>query len=86
MDALDYKILAALKKNARIKASDLAREIHLSVSAVIDRIHKLETSGVICSYTAITDDIQLGNDLTALMEISLEHPRYSDSFVHYIQK
>ena len=86
MDALDYRIVAALKKNARIKASDLAREIHLSVSSVIDRIHKLEASGIIRSHTVITDDVRLGNDLTALMEISLEHPRYSDSFVHYIQK
>ena len=56
MDALDYRIVAALKKNARIKASDLAREIHLSVSSVIDRIHKLEASGIIRSYTVITDE------------------------------
>lgn len=85
MDLIDYKILSALKKNARQKASDISREVHLSVSSVIDRIHKLESSGIIQSYTIVTDEARVGNDLTALMEISLEHPRYSDSFVEYIQ-
>ncbi len=86
MDILDLKILSALKHNARQKASEISREVHLSVSSVIDRIHKLESSGMIRSYTIITDDAQTGNDLTALMEISLEHPRYTDDFVRYINE
>ena len=47
MDSLDYQILSILKKNARIKASDISKEIHLSVSTVIERIRKLENSGII---------------------------------------
>ena len=39
MDSLDYQILSILKKNARIKASDISKEIHLSVSTVIERIN-----------------------------------------------
>lgn len=85
MDILDYKILSLLKTNAREKASAISREIHLSVSSVIERIHKLETSGIIQSYTIITDEAAIGNDLTALMEISLEHPRFTESFVQYIK-
>lgn len=85
MDFIDYKILSALKQNARQKASEISREVHLSVSSVIDRIHKLESSGVIRSYTIVTDDSMIGNDLTALMEISLEHPRYTETFVRYIK-
>ena len=85
MDILDYKILSLLKTNAREKASAISREIHLSVSSVIERIHKLETSGIIQSYTIITDDAAIGNDLTALMEISLEHPRFTENFVQYIK-
>lgn len=42
MDKMNYKILNCLKLNARNKASDISKEIHLSVSAVIERIHKLE--------------------------------------------
>ena len=86
MDALDHKILTALKQNARQKASDISREVHLSVSSVIDRIRKLESSGIIQAYTIITDESSVGNDLTALMEISLEHPRHTKDFVRYIQE
>ena len=85
MDILDYKILSLLKTNAWEKASAISREIHLSVSSVIERIHKLETSGIIQSYTIITDEAAIGNDLTALMEISLEHPRFTENFVQYIK-
>ena len=77
MDYLDQQILMKLKENARQSASDISKEIHLSVSTVIDRIRKMESSGVIESYTVITDEKKTGNDVTALMEISLEHPRYN---------
>ena len=86
MDSLDYQILSILKKNARIKASDISKEIHLSVSTVIERIRKLENSGIIESYTIITDEHKMGNDLTALMEISLTHPRFNDSFIEKIME
>lgn len=86
MDALDYKILKMLKNNAREKASDISKEIHLSVSTVIERIKKLESTGVIESYTIVTNEKKVGNDLTALMEISLDHPRYNDSFAEKIME
>ena len=38
MDSIDYKILKILQKNARETASNISKEIHLSVSAVIERI------------------------------------------------
>ena len=47
MDKTDYRILRILKENGRESASDIGKEIHLSVSAVLDRIKKLEDSGVI---------------------------------------
>ena len=47
MDAIDYKILKILQKNARETASNISKEIHLSVSAVIERIRKMEETGVI---------------------------------------
>lgn len=76
--------MRCLKKNARAKASAISEEISLSVSAVIERIKKLEASGIITGYTAIFDQKQLGNDMTALMEVSLEHPRYYDAFCELI--
>lgn len=81
MDAIDVKILRCLAENARSKASAISQEINLSVSAVIERIHKLEDCGVIQRYTAILDQKKLGNDISAWMEVSLEHPKYYDGFV-----
>lgn len=84
MDRLDFQILQELKKNARQTASDISKTIHLSVSTVIERIRKMEKSGLIHSYTAIMDEHRLGNDITVLMEIGMEHPRYNDEFIKYI--
>ena len=85
MDRIDYKILKCLKSNARNKASAISKEIHLSVSAVLERIHKMEKSNVIKSYTIIVDQKKLGNDVSALMEVSLEHPKFYESFTKAIE-
>ena len=84
MDKLDYRILNILKENGRETASDISKAIHLSVSAVLDRIKKMEEAGIIKGYTVRVDAKALGNDVTALMEISLEHPRFHDSFTEVI--
>lgn len=85
MDNMDYKILKCLKLNARNKASDISKKIHLSVSAVIERIHKMEKNNVIKNYTIIVDQKKLENDVSALMEISLEHPKFYESFTNAIE-
>ncbi|HEY5524717.1 MAG TPA: Lrp/AsnC family transcriptional regulator [Clostridium sp.] len=85
MDRMDYKILECLKSNARNKASAISKEIHLSVSAVLERIHKMEKNDIIKNYTIIVDQKKLGNDISALMEISLEHPKFDESFITAIK-
>lgn len=85
MDTLDYKILECLKHNARQKASAIGEKINLSVSAVIERIRKLENAGIISGYTVEVDMKKLGQDVTAFMEIGLEHPKYYDSFTQAIK-
>ncbi len=84
MDKLDFEIISELKRNARQSASDISKTIHLSVSTVIERIRKMEKTGLIQSYTVITNDTRLGNDITVLMEISMEHPRFNDVFIEKI--
>lgn len=86
MDQIDFKILKELQANARETASNISKDIHLSVSAVIERIHKLEENDIIDKYTIIVNEKKIGNILTALMEVALEKPAYYDSFVEAIQK
>ena len=86
LDSIDVQILTLLKENARIKASQISQIVGLSVSSVTERIRKLEKSEVITSYTAVIDQKKIGNDVTALMEVSLEHPKFYDDFAEMIAK
>lgn len=86
LDSIDIQILSLLKSNARIKASSISETIGLSVSSVTERIKKMEKSGVISAYTVLIDQKMIGNDVTALMEVSLEHPKFYDSFAEMIEK
>lgn len=85
MDELDIRILRLLKENAKTPASDISNQINLSVSAVGERIKKLEKSGIVKQYTTILNPNALKKDLTALMFISLERPQVSEAFLEYVQ-
>ena len=85
MDNIDLVILKILQDNGRETASSISKRIHLSVSTVLDRIHKLEENGVVKKYTVLLDSRKLGYDVLAVMEVRLEHPRFYDSFVEAVQ-
>ncbi|MDD3947095.1 MAG: Lrp/AsnC family transcriptional regulator [Clostridia bacterium] len=80
MDNTDIKIINLLRKNARSNASEIAEKIKLSVSAVIERMKKLEASGFVLGYTVLLDHSKIGKDVIAMMSISIEHPKYNDAF------
>ena len=80
MDSMDRSILKCLSENSRQSATEISQTVHLSVAAVIERIRKLERNGIIRQYTVVADQHKIGNDVTALMEVSLEHPKYYDEF------
>ena len=84
MDQIDYRILKILQENARETASSISKQIHLSVSAVIERIHKLEESNIINKYTIIVDEKEMGNSTSALMEVTISNPKYHDDFAKAI--
>ena len=67
MDAIDYEILVCLKENSRENATNIGAKINLSTSAVIERIKKMEASGLIEQYTTIINQNTLGRDLTAFI-------------------
>ncbi|WP_069998075.1 Lrp/AsnC family transcriptional regulator [Cellulosilyticum sp. I15G10I2] len=86
MDDIDLAILRALQENGRVSISDIGSKINLSVSAVGERIKKLEKSGVINHYTAIINGKYFNKELTALMFISLESPKFIDSFLKFVNE
>ncbi len=79
MDHIDSVILSCLCENARVRASEIAQRVGMSVSSVGERIRKLERSGVIQQYTVKLDPAKLNRSFQAIIGIQTEHPRYIDS-------
>ncbi len=86
MDNIDIKIIRLLQENARVTASEIAGTINLSVPAVSERLKKLESSGVIKQYTAIVDPVHMNKTLMAVVFITLERPRFADTFAEFVKK
>lgn len=86
MDIIDYRLLECLKENSRENATNIGAKINLSTSAVIERIKKLENSGVIEGYTTIINQNALGREIMAFIYVSLEHPKYNENFIKSINE
>ena len=80
MDHIDTKILQCLTKDARMNASQISQKVNLSISAVIERMKKMEASGLIKGYTAVIDEKLAGYNVQAMISIRLEHPKYNEEF------
>lgn len=72
LDSLDAKILEVLQENARVSISDLSKRINLSLSAVSDRLKKLEAGGIIEQYTTILNAKELDQNLQAFMTVNID--------------
>ena len=55
MDAIDKKLLGLLQNDTKKTTKELSGFLNLSVTAVYERIKKLEREGVISKYVAILD-------------------------------
>ena len=83
IDDTDIKILGLLQGNARIKRNELAEKIGLSVPSVTDRLHKLESNGIIEGYLTRLNHKYLGKDITAfIFVVSESSTHYKDFIAH----
>lgn len=80
MDTVDRTILALLKDNGRLTYSDLGRQVHLSVPAVAERVRRLESSGVIDSYTVRINRSKLNCGMLSFVMVTIERPGQIDDF------
>jgi Lrp/AsnC family leucine-responsive transcriptional regulator len=65
LDANDIQILHLLQSDGRIANAEIARQVGLAPSAVLERIRKMEERGVIQEYRAQLSAKHLGMGLTA---------------------
>lgn len=73
IDDTDKKILTILQDNGRITNSKLAQKVGLSPPAVLERVRRLESSGVIDKYVAILDRKQTGFDIQTIVMVCVSH-------------
>jgi Lrp/AsnC family transcriptional regulator, leucine-responsive regulatory protein len=69
VDQLDLRILEILQANARETQADIARDIGLAPSAVLERVRKLEARGVIRGYSALIDPRALTLPILAFVAV-----------------
>lgn len=81
LDDIDVKILSELQKNSHLKRNEIAEIVGLSLPSTIDRILKLENSGVIKSYTVILDAKKLKYDITGFITVVSESSKYYKQFI-----
>lgn len=71
LDAIDVKILAILQADGRTTIQKLAGAVALSARPCLERVRRLQSTGIIVAYQAVIDLQHLSRPITILAEISL---------------
>lgn len=71
LDQTDLTILSILQRQGKTSNIALSKEIGLSPGPTLERVKKLEKSGIIQGYNARLNERQLGIGFTALIQLSL---------------
>jgi len=77
LDATDKKILTILQKDGRVTNARIAQEVSLSPPAVLERVRRLEASGIIEKYVAILDRELAGFGVQTIVMVCLSHHQIS---------
>ncbi len=72
LDSIDRRILRELQTDGRITNLKLAEAVHLSPTAVLERVKRLTRDGVILGYEARLNPALLGAGLMVFIEVLLD--------------
>ena len=72
LDRLDRKILGVLQADGRISNLKLAEAVHLSPTAVLERVKRLTRDGYILGYEARLNPAKLGASMLVFIEVLLD--------------
>ena len=85
LDTIDVKILEVLQENARVSISELSKQVNLSLSAVSERLKKLESGNIIEQYTTVLNSAAMEKDLSKTEEFDKLVPSLDEILeCHYI--
>ena len=87
LDKIDARILRVLQADGRISNLKLAEAVHLSPTAVLERVKRLTRDGVILGYEARLNPAKLGAGLLVFIEVLLDRTVHDvmDSFKAAVQ-
>jgi Lrp/AsnC family leucine-responsive transcriptional regulator len=71
LDDVGWKILHQLQQDARLSYAELGRRVGLSTPAVLERVRRMEDTGIILGYHAELDAAKVGMPITAFIRISV---------------
>ncbi|WP_339698095.1 Lrp/AsnC family transcriptional regulator [uncultured Marixanthomonas sp.] len=71
LDTIDKALLQLLQENAKQTNKQLSLQLNLSVTAVYERIKKLEREGIITKYVSILDKEKVNKGFTVFCHIKL---------------
>ncbi len=71
IDELEEKIIRAMNENARKSLREIAKEVGTSATAVINKVKKLETAGIIKGYIPVVSAEHFGFDLMAIIALRI---------------
>lgn len=75
LDKIDHKILEILQGRGKITNAQLSKEVGLSPAPTLERVKKLETSGIIESYHAQLNRRRIGLGVMTFVQVTLSGHR-----------
>ncbi len=84
LDAIDKKLLQLLQNDSKQTSKQLSLQLNLSVTAVYERIKKLEKEGIIKKYVALIDKDKINRSFLIFCHIKLL--QHSKEFVSNFER
>ena len=84
LDAIDTKLLNLLQEDSKQTNKELSSKLHMSVTAIYERIKKLEKAGIIDKYVALVNKQSIGRAFVASCHIKLV--KHSQELVSRFEK
>jgi len=84
LDNTDKKLINLLQIDGKIPAKDISSELNLSVTAIYERIKKLEKKGIIKNYIAVLNKEKVNRNYIVLCQIKLI--RHSNKYINLFEK
>lgn len=82
LDKIDARILRVLQRDGRISNLKLAEDVHLSPTAVLERVKRLPRDGYILGYEARLDPEKRGAGMMVFIEVVLDRTT-QDAMKHF---